>query len=289
MKKIKLLAFIGTLVLALIAFILFTPWGVHFYGEVLFSENETREFQPGDHPVVITDTLTAVTKPLPAAVMQPSGIDSDAAGERFFIVTDQAEIIELDQDFERVIPSVIMSQAPLLLRQGTIESNDFYDSQLYVSGDLGEVEIWSKEEETWIQSGEVEIAGAGPTEIGSEGLAIHPGTREIYMGDDTGLHVLDKNGTYRKSLVLTGEAKPNREASEYIIAGLDFHDGLLYVLTEFHSAILAVDIETGEIVEAFALDGFTEGFGLAVTDNAFYVVVDHEINEPSPGVKVIAR
>ncbi|MEM9016049.1 MAG: hypothetical protein AAGC68_03480 [Verrucomicrobiota bacterium] len=289
MKKITMLTVIGTLVLGLIAIILFTPWGGHFYGEVLFSENETMEFPPGDHPITITDTLTAVTKPLPEAVMQPSGIDSDAAGERFFIVTDQAEIIELDQDFETVISSATMSQAPLLFRQGTIESNDFYDDQLYVSGDLGEVEIWSKEGETWSQNGEVEIAGAGAIEIGSEGLAIHPETGEIYMGDDTGLHVLDKNGTYRKSLVLTGEAKPNREASEYLIAGLDFHDGLLYLLTEYHSAVLAVDTETGEILEAFALDGFTEGAGLAVTDIAFYVVVDHELNEPSPGVKLFAR
>ncbi|MEM9282423.1 MAG: hypothetical protein AAGA96_11390 [Verrucomicrobiota bacterium] len=289
MKKITVLAVIGTLVLALIAFILFTPWGVHFYGEVLFPEDETMEFQPDEHPIPITDTLTAVTKPLPAAVMQPSGIDYDAAGERFFIVTDQAEIIELDKDFETVISSVTMGRAPLLFRQGTIESNDFYNDQLYVSGDLGEVEIWSREDEKWSQSSEVEIAGAGAIDIGSEGLAIHPKTGEFYMGDDTGLHVLDKDGTYRKTFDLTGEAKPSRKASEYIIAGLDFHDDLLYVLTEHHSAILAVDTETGEIMEAFALNGFTEGAGLAVTDKAFYVVVDHELNEPSPGVKVFDR
>ena len=84
-------------------------------------------------------------------------------------------------------------------------------------------------------------------------------------------------------------AKSGRLASEYLIAGMDFYQGTLYVVTEYHSAILTVNPSTGEINSVYAIEGITEGAGLAVTEEAFFVVVDHELNEASPGVKVYQR
>ncbi|MEM7792679.1 MAG: hypothetical protein AAF546_14840, partial [Verrucomicrobiota bacterium] len=112
MKK-TLFGLLTAAIATLTYFILFTPQGVHFYGEVLFPENETEEYAPKDYPTAITETKTARTIFLPAAVMQPSGIDYDVSNNRFFIVTDQAEIIELSADFQTVASSVEMSNAPL--------------------------------------------------------------------------------------------------------------------------------------------------------------------------------
>ena len=156
-----------------------------------------------------------------------------------------------------------------------------------MSGDLGKIEIWSKGNLGWLLSNEVNILGASG--IGSEGMAINPASGDIYLGEESAIHILDKSGSYKKRLQLKFETKPGRSLSEYLIAGMDFYDGILFVLTEYHSAILAVDPESGNIQRIFVLEGITEGAGLTVTETAFYVVVDHELNQPSPGVHVYSR
>ena len=50
-----------------------------------------------------------------------------------------------------------------------------------------------------------------------------------------------------------------------------------------------VNHTNGDIHSVTAIEGITEGAGLAVTHEAFYVVVDHELTEASPGVKVYWR
>jgi len=285
-RKSTLTVVLGSIVaFGLVLFILFTPQGVHFYGEVLFADRDTEAHEPTDYPTLIGEAKIARTLPLPAAIAQPSGIDYDEANDRFLVVTDQAEIFEVSADFRTVISSKVMSAQPLFFRQGTIESADYSEGQLYVSGDSGELQTWSREDNGWSRTKTV----AAPSDLGAEGMAVHPDTGRIYVGEDDAIHVLDKDGKFSKTLKLEAETKPGRSLSEYSIAGLDFHGETLYAVTEYHSAILAIDPDSGAIEDSWALHGITEGAGLVVTDDTFYVVVDHELTEPRPGVKAYPR
>lgn len=279
---LSILAFSG-----LSAFMLFSPWGIHIYGEVLFPEDVPKEFEATNYPTVVVQTGIERTIPLPVEVTQPSGIDYDELYDRFLVVTDQAEIIELSGDLQTLITSKVMSNVPLFFRQGTIESNDLRQGSLFVGGDTGAIEIWAKKDGRWQREDKIEASA--PVELSSEGIAIDPETGHIYMGGENKIHVLDNTGKYLETLELKGEAKPGRSISEYIVAGLDFYGGDLFVLTEYYSAILTVNPQSGQIKSIQGLSGIVEGAGLAVTENSFFVVVDHEVTEPSPGVKVYRR
>ena len=289
-KKSVFIALIMILSLATIYFFMFTAWGVHVFGEVLFGGEKRKSNPPQDYPTEVDGTLPILsTIDLPPEVMQPSGIDYDPKNQTFYLVTDQAEIIELSNDFQTVYSFKTISNKPLLLRQGNIESTDFHKGKMYVSGDNGTVQIWTKANDNWFKESSIIPEKKQSIQYSAEALAIDPNTGNMYFGDDDRIIVLNQKGQFLSSITLEKTAKQERTTSEFVIAGMDFHEGILYVLTEYYSAILTVDPNTGEIDEVYALEGIIEGAGLAVTARAFFVCVDHEVDEAPPGIKVYKR
>ena len=58
----------------------------------------------------------------PGEILQPSGITWDATAQQFLVVTDQAELFAVSADLETLLASTRMSRAPLVARQGSVES-----------------------------------------------------------------------------------------------------------------------------------------------------------------------
>ena len=275
---------------AILYFFMFTPWGVHTFGETLFGGKDTKAYQAQDYPtkVDLTKPITRTIE-LPAAVKQPSGIDFDEEKNTFFLVTDQAEIMELSEGFEQISSSVTISNKPLLFRQGSIESIDCHENKMYIGGDLGVIEIWEKTIDGYRKTGKINPQNKQGVNVEAEALAINPNNGNIYIGKESTIAVMNQKGELVAEFPLQIAAKNNRSASEYLIAGMDFHEGVLYVLTEYHSAVLTVDPSNGKVNSVHAVEGIIKGAGLAVTDDAFFIVADHELNETSPGLKVYQR
>lgn len=289
-KRIFTLLFTAPFCLAVLYFFLFTPWGVHTIGETLFGGKDKKAYESHNYPTEINETKSiARTIELPSSVKQASGIDFNLGKNAFFLVTDQAEIIELTKNLQTVSSSVTISSKPLLFRQGSVESTDYYQNKMYIGGDLGAIEIWEKKLNDWQKMGAIEPQKKQGVNFEAEALAINPANGNIYIGKDDAITIMNQQGKYVSEIPLQMTAKNGRTVSEYMIAGMDFYEGVLYVLTEYHSAILMIDPATGTINSIYALEGITEGAGLAVTEDAFFVVVDHELNEASHGVKMYQR
>ncbi|MEO0570494.1 MAG: hypothetical protein AAF039_02240 [Bacteroidota bacterium] len=278
------------IILILSCFLLFSPLGVHTYGEILFPEKEYKVYESHNYPTAI-DEMKPIGQifDLPSTLKQPSGVDFNEDKKTFLVVTDQAEIMELTNEFKEINSSATISNKPLLFRQGSVESIDFYENKAYIGGDLGKIELWEEQSGVWKRTGSITPRERTDVNYSAEALAIHPETGDIYLGNNDKITIIDQQGNYVSEIALKGEVKDGRSISEYIIAGLDFHKNTLYVLTEYHSAILSVDYSTGIITEIYGLEGMVEGAGLAVTDSAYFVVVDHELDEVSPGVKMYKR
>ena len=289
-RKITTLIIPAFICMGIVYFFMFTPWGVHIIGETLFGGDKEKPYLAEDYPTEIHSTHPiALSIALPEEVKQPSGIDFDETRGAFFLVTDQAEIMELTENFQAVTSSVTISSKPLIFRQGSVESIDCFQDKMYIGGDLGVVEIWEKADNTWKKSAVIQPQGNQGINLEAEALAIHPENGNIYLGKDSTITIIDPKGNFVSEYALQGVPKRGRQLSDYIIAGMDFYEGVLYVLTEYHSAILQVNPSSGEIIAVEALEGITEGAGLAVTAESYFVVVDHELNEASPGVKVYKR
>ena len=290
-KRSSLIAIALFICLGTLYFFVFTPWGVHTFGETLFGGKEQQAYAPDDYPTEV-DTIVGLARTiaLPENVKQPSGIDFNAENA-LFLVTDQAEIVELTEDFAAINSSVTISNKPLLFRQGSVESLDCYQDKMYIGGDLGVIEIWEEANGGWqkVDAIQPQIKQGANIDAEAEALAVDPSNGNIYIGKESLITIIDQQGQMIREFNLQMPAKSGRSVSEYLIAGMDFHKGALYVITEYHSAILKVNPDTGEVGFIYAIEGITEGAGLTVTDDAFFVVVDHELNEASPGMKMYWR
>ena len=122
------------------------------------------------------------------------------------------------------------SGKPLLFRQGSVESTDYYQNKLYIGGDLGLIEIWEKTADHWRKTSSIAPQATQSVNMEAEALAIHPGNGHIYIGTGAAITVIDQKGKYISEIALQMTTKGDRLASEYMIAGMDFYQDFLYVL-----------------------------------------------------------
>jgi disulfide bond formation protein DsbB len=57
---------------------------------------------------------------------------------------------------------------------------------------------------------------------------------------------------------------PDRDLGEYVVTGAAAADGLLYAMSAAYSTLLVIDLETEQVVAAYAVPGLTDPVGLAV-------------------------
>ena len=288
------LGIVGLTVTALIAsgHVLFnTRTGVHAVFEIFGIGGDTPEWvaSPEDPPVPVVQTA-ALTRSLtyPGEILQPSGIAWDASADQFLIVTDQAELFAVSRHLDKLLSRTTMSRAPLIARQGSVETVAALESGAVVAGRDHSLPTWQAADGVWRRGEPLRTDGSGlPMSGDVTAMAFEPGTGRLFAADEDGaLWRQAQSGSGWEPLVLSGEVREGRTLDEYRIVGLEYSAGRLYALTAHYPNILVIDPASGRIEQAFALDGLQDQSGLAIVSGEAFVTVDHEYDEASPGLMV---
>lgn len=289
--RILLYPLFFALILGLLYSVFETRQGVHTVFTLLdiTDEDYPKGFEPDDPPVKVSRSVEMVRSiELPAGILQPSGITWSADGFDLFIATDQAELFALDGLTFEAVSDVTIKDAPLLLRQGQIETVAYHSGHLLLAGGYDTIGVWYDTPSAWSKTGTISLTQRGMDVAGDvTAIAVHPLTGTIYLADEsTTLHVLDKFGAFERKLSIVADEVPGRALSEMKLVGITFTQGVLLAVTEYFNTVLMIDPHTGFVMDAIRLEGITKPSGIAFKDGEIFVTIDHEYNEASPGLKV---
>ena len=220
-------------------------------------------------PLEITESRQAVNEiDLPGALEQPSGLHITDDG--IFIATDQAEIFRIDSDGSLVYQRNLLS-GPLLLKQGSVEAIVTFGSELFVAGELGEVQVWRHGEHGIVWSDPMPLSPPYD-EFEFSGLTMFGGSLMAVDGESTLIHNLTTGKSY--NLDFSSVLKEGRSADELVISGIASDFARLYVITENFSSVLVVHPQ-GWMVERVVDIDDVEASDVAVYQGLVFVTVDH--------------
>ena len=244
---------------------------------------------PMSGPIELSEFTTAVAVyALPPQIDQPSGITWLEADRAFAIVTDQAELFVVSEDFATVRSVTALAGGLLVTRQGLTEAAGRIDGQrIAVSGETGRIDIWRKGAEPGLSlEAAIELSGyAGEGEF--SGIAHNPQTGEYYLSSDETLTIAVADGTGRLLRELTFEddlrarLKPGRSLSEYELSGLDYVDGRLYAVSEPYNTLFIIDPELG-LVRTLGIENGGQISAIAVRNATAYLPLDHNYVDERP-------
>ena len=250
---------------------------------------------PASGPVELSEFTTAVAAyALPSQIDQPSGMTYLEADRAFAIVTDQAELFVVSEDFTTVLSTTALAGGLLVMRQGLMEAAGRIDGQrIAVSGETGRIDIWRKGTEPGFSpEAAVELSGyAGEGEF--SGIAHNPQTGEYYLSSDETLTiaVADATGRLLRELSfeddLRGRLKPGRSLSEYELSGLDYVDGRLFAVSETFNTLFIIDPEHG-LVRTLGIENGGQISAIAVRDRTAYLPLDHNYVDERPPLLTVA-
>ena len=227
---------------------------------------------------------------MPPQIDQPSGITYLEADRAYAIVTDQAELFVVSDDFKTVRSTTLVLDGLLVTRQGVMEAAvDIDGERIAVTGQTGRLDVWRKgaaSESEFSLETTIELSGyTGEGEV--EGLAHNPQTGELYLTfeEKLAIAVVDRNGRVLRELTfeddLRGRLKSGRSLSEYRLSGLDYADGLLYAVSEPYNTLFVIDPEQG-LVRVLGIENGGPISAIAVRDGTAYLELDHNYVDPRP-------
>lgn len=244
---------------------------------------------PASGPLELSEFTTAVAAyMLPPQIDQPSGMTYLEADRAFAIVTDQAELFVVSDDFTTVRSAAALAGGLLVTRQGLMEAAASIDGQrIAVSGETGRIDVWRKgAEPRFSPEATIELSGfAGEGEF--SGIARNPQTGEYYLSSDETLTitVFDATGRLLRELTfeddLRGRLKPGRSLSEYELSGLDYADGRLFAVSETYNTLFIIDPEHG-LVRTLGIENGGQISAIAVRDGTAYLPLDHNYVDERP-------
>lgn len=244
---------------------------------------------PASGPIELSEFRTAVAAyTLPPQIDQPSGISYLEADRAFAIVTDQAELFVVSDDFTTVRSVTALAGGLLVTRQGLTEAAGSIDGQrIAVTGEMARIDVWRKGAEPgYSPEAAVELSGyAGEGEF--SGIAYNPQTGEYYLSSDETLTiaVADAAGRLLRELTfeddLRGRLKPGRSLSEFELSGLDYADGQLFAVSEPYNTLFIIDPEHG-LVRALGIENGGQISAIAVRDGTAYLPLDHNYVDERP-------
>ena len=244
---------------------------------------------PASGPLELSEFTTAVAAyMLPPQIDQPSGMTYLEADRAFAIVTDQAELFVVSDDFTTVRSATALAGGLLVTRQGLMEAAASIDGQrIAVSGETGRIDVWRKGAEPGFSpEATIELSGfAGEGEF--SGIARNPQTGEYYLSSDETLTitVFDATGRLLRELTfeddLRGRLKPGRSLSEYELSGLDYADGRLFAVSETYNTLFIIDPEHG-LVRTLGIENGGQISAIAVRDGTAYLPLDHNYVDERP-------
>ena len=292
-RTVVAVAIASALIIGILLMLTNTSLGAYILLDYLADDDSGLVADPRAGPLELSEFVTAVkaVPAMPPEIDQPSGIAYLEADRAFAIVTDQAELFVVSDDFTTVRSETAVLDGLLVTRQGRMEAVVGIDGQrVAVTGEIGDrIDIWRKGDgpgfslETSIDLSS--LAGGGDVEV--EGIAHNAQTGEFYLSSDETLAiaVIDASGRLLRELTfkddLQGRLKPGRSLSEYQLSGLDYADGLLYAVSEPYNTLFVVDPEQG-LVRALGIENGGPISAIAVRDSTAYLPLDHNWVDPRP-------
>lgn len=266
-----------------------TRLGVYILLDYFGDDESDLVADPRLGPVELSEFVTAVPAyTLPLDIDQPSGISYLQGESAFAIVTDQAELFVVSEDFETIQSETALAGGLLVMRQGTVESAGAIDEdRLAVTGESGRIDVWRKGADlAFSVDAEIEVSGfEGEAEF--SGVAYNPQTGEYYLSSDEALtiYVVDPEGRVRREISLEtdlrGQLKSGRSLNEYQLSGLDFSNGLLFAVSETYNTIFTID-PAGGLTRTIGIEGGDQISDIAVHDNRAYLPIDHNHVDERP-------
>lgn len=232
---------------------------------------------------------------LPEGIKQPSGIWRNAQGHWFF-TTDQAEVIELDANYQSVRQFDATFES-IQCNQGCTEAISGTDTDLYVLTDFGYIARYEREANGYQYRQEFNV---GFTDNNGEALAFsgltrRPDTDSFYLlsdgVDDQEDFLIEMDSSFnelsRQPLSYQGEVEDS--IFNYDAAGVQYYNGKIYALSYLYNDLLEISLD-GEILRTFAIDPslLREPSDLFIVDDRIYMIGDHENSEPTPPLTVFA-
>ena len=240
----------AVLVAGLLLMLTNTSLGAYILLDYLTDDDSGLVADPAAGPLELSEFVTAfeAVPAMPPEIDQPSGITYIEGDRAFAIITDQAELFVVSEDFTTVRTMTLVLDGLLVRRQGVMEAAvDIDGERVAVSGQTGRIDVWRKDAESgFLLETTIELSGYdGEGEI--EGLAHNPQTGELYLTfeEKLAIAVVDETGRVLRELVfeddLREQLKPGRALSEYQLSGLDYADGLLYAVSEPYNTLFVID------------------------------------------------
>ncbi len=247
---------------------------------------------PKNGPVAELAVASATDRqPLTTAIRNPAGLAFIGETGTWLVTTDDRVFAELAADFGSVISQVTLAHNPL--GAGDTEGVAYLGGgRAVVTGENGVVIAMQRNGDGWRETGRFAIGGfeAG-TQLGS--AAYNPLTDTLYTAQKKGaklLYAIDlatRTVSVRPMKLAHGLAeRPGRKWSEFTIAGLTFHDGRLYAISEAYSSLLAIETD-GIVSGVVGLDNINESAGISISDNSFKLIGDAENYLPDPPIYIV--
>ena len=254
---------------------------------------EDPEARQGDGPIEPELALEVNnTFQLPSAVNQPSGLSKEQSGN-WFVVTDQAEVFELSDDFSLISEQklVFPDQA---CNQGCTEAIVAAQDGIYVLTDFGKVVFFQQDANGFVATQEflIDFRDDNNQQLSFAGLGYDNDNAQFYMvgssnNDDQTDYLLelDRDFNILNRNVITYPEDTQATIETFDAAGVTFYQNALFVVSEQYTQVLELDLQ-GRILRALDIDpnDIEIPSDLAVTASGIFVTGDHEVDEATPPV-----
>lgn len=246
---------------------------------------------PANSPIANMPMVNGSSVPLTQAVANPAGIVFLPDSETYLVSTDGREFIELSADFGTVISAMKLPSNPYAI--GDTEGVTYLgNDQAAVVGEAGVVVLMTRNDKGWVETERFPISGFKTgKQLGS--ASYDPATRTLYTAQKKGEKVLYKINLNDRSvdivsmvLVASVKERSKRKWQELTIAGLQFHDGRLYGISEAFSSLLVINTD-GSVEAVKGLIGINESSGITVRNDILTLIGDAEGYLPPPPVYLL--
>ena len=271
-----------------------TRLGVYFVTDYFGDDESDLVADPHLGPIELSDYVTAVPAyELPLEIEQPSGISYLEGENAFAVVTDQAELFVVSDDFRTIQSRTELAGGLLLMRQGSVEAAGMIDrDRIAITGEMGSIDVWRKDADlSFSADTEIEVSGFGD-EPEFSGIAFNPQTMEYYLASDETLtiSVLDREGGVLREIALEdslrGREKPGRSLTEFQLSGLAYSNGQLFAVSETYNTIFVIDPARG-VVRTLGIEGGGQVSDIEVHENRAYLPIDHNVVDERPPLFVV--
>lgn len=248
---------------------------------------------PANSPIENMAMVNAKSVPLTRDVADPAGLVFLPDNETYLVSTDGREFIELSLDFKTVISAMTLPASPHAI--GDTEGVTYLGSdKAAVIGENGAVVLMTRDGKAWKEMERFQISGFKEgTQLGS--ATYDPATKTLFTAQKKGEKTLYKINMNDRSVDAVSMAlgsgvqeRDNRTWQELTIAGLQFHQGRLYAISEAFSSLLVIN-PNGTVEAVKGLNDINESSGITVRDNVLTLIGDAEGYLPPPPIYLLGQ